>query len=236
MHELIDFLRKLPTPEYLAPFGPYLYALLTAIVFAETGLLVGFFLPGDSLLFTAGMLVATGDLDIVLLNVLLISAAIAGDTVGYWIGRKAGPKIFTREKSIFFARDHLLWTKAFYERHGPKTIVLARFVPIARTFAPVVAGVGCMEYKRFIAYNVLGGIGWVVSLTCAGYALGHVGWVRRNIDLVVVAIILISVMPVVFEFLRSRRARKTEVPAGPEPAPVAEPAAAPAPTAPHSPR
>jgi membrane-associated protein len=206
--DFLDFLRKLPTPEYLVTWGPYLYVFLTAIIFAETGLLAGFFLPGDSLLFTAGMLVATGNLDIILLNALLISAAIIGDTVGYWIGRKAGPKIFTREKSIFFNKDHLLWTKEFYERHGGKTIIIARFLPIARTFAPVVAGVGQMEYRRFVAYNVFGGIGWVVSLTLAGWALGHVAWVRKNIDLVVLAIIIISGLPVVIEVAKQRRRKR----------------------------
>ncbi len=217
MAEFIDFVRKLPSPEYLATWGPYLYVLLTAIVFAETGLLFGFFLPGDSLLFAAGVLVAAGDLDIVLLNVLLISAAIAGDTLGYWIGRKTGPRIFTKEKSFFFNPDHLRWTREFYERHGGKTIIIARFVPIARTFAPVVAGVGAMNYRRFVAYNVLGGIGWVTSLTLLGWALGNVGWVRRHIDLVVLAIIIASISPGIVEWLRHRarqRSRGASSPAG----------------------
>lgn len=205
MMQFVDFLRKLPTPEYLRLWGPYLYALLTAIVFAETGLLVGFFLPGDSLLFTAGVLVGTGDLNVVLLVTLLAAAAIAGDTVGYWIGRTTGPRIFTREKSLFFARDHLLWTKEFYERHGGKTIILARFVPIARTFAPVVAGVAQMQYRRFVAYNVFGGAGWVVSLTLLGWGLAQFEWIRKHIDLVVVAIIFISILPGLVEVIRARR-------------------------------
>jgi membrane-associated protein len=213
--QFIDFLRKLPTPEYLHQWGPYLYALLTAIIFAETGLLVGFFLPGDSLLFTAGVLVGNGDLDIRLLLALLCAAAIAGDTAGYWLGRTTGPRIFKREKSIFFARDHLLWTKAFYERHGGKTIILARFVPIARTFAPVVAGVAEMRYRRFIAYNVFGGIGWVVSLTLLGWGLGQVEWVRKHIDIAVVTIIFLSILPGIIEFLRARRGAASRAAAPP---------------------
>jgi membrane-associated protein len=181
---------------------------------------VGFFLPGDSLLFAAGVLVAAGDLDITLLVGLLSAAAIAGDTLGYWIGRKAGPRIFTRPKSFFFRPDHLVWTREFYERHGPKTIVLARFVPIARTFAPVVAGVGQMEYRRFVAYNVFGGIGWVASLTLMGWGLGQVAWIRRHVDLVVVAIVILSVLPGVIEFLRARARRRAALAAPPGESPV----------------
>ena len=144
------------------------YVVLFAIVFTETGLLVGFFLPGDSLLITAGVVAAAGGLNIWWLNVLLIVAAITGDSVGYAIGARLGPRLFTRPKSLLFNPRHIERTRAFYARHGAKTIVIARFVPIIRTFAPVVAGVGQMEYHRFLFYNVAGGVGWVTSMTWAG--------------------------------------------------------------------
>ena len=149
-------------------------ATLIVIVFIETGLLVGFFLPGDSLLVTAGIFAATGDLNLWTLNIALSLAAIIGDSVGYGIGAKTGPKIFTRENSLFFNRKHLISAKKFYEQYGGFTIFIARFIPILRTFAPVVAGVGAMQYKRFIAYNVFGGIFWVLTTTCTGYFLGRI--------------------------------------------------------------
>ena len=171
--------------------------VLVAIIFAETGLLVGFFLPGDSLLFTAGFIAATTDiLEIRSLIVALSLAAIAGDATGYWIGRKAGEALYERKESRFFKRAHLLKTKAFYEKHGPITIVLARFVPFARTFAPVVAGVGKMQYTRFAAYNVIGGVGWVASMSLAGYYLGRIPIIERNFEKVVLGIIFVSVLPV----------------------------------------
>ena len=178
---------------------------LILIVFSETGLMVGFFLPGDSLLVTAGLFAAKGDLDIWTLNVTLSLAAIAGDTVGYWIGAKTGRRIFTREKSLFFAKDHLLRTKAFYEKHGGKTIILARFMPFARTFAPVVAGIGEMRYRRFIAYNVFGGVGWVASMTLIGFWLGRiVPDIDQHIHKVVAAVIFVSLLPGLIEFARAR--------------------------------
>jgi membrane-associated protein len=184
------------------------YLVLVAIVFTETGLLVGFFLPGDSLLVTAGLVAAAGGLNIWLLDGLLMVAAIAGDSVGYYIGAKSGPRLFTREKSLLFARDHHLRTKRFYERHGGKTIVLARFIPIIRTFAPVVAGVGQMAYGRFLFFNVFGGIGWVLSMTWAGYWLGRtIPNIDRYIHLVVGAVVLLSVLPIAVEVLRARRGR-----------------------------
>jgi membrane-associated protein len=181
------------------------YVALVAIVFTETGLLVGFFLPGDSLLITAGLVAAAGGLDIWLLNVLLIIAAIVGDSVGYAIGYRTGPRIFTREESRWFSKKHLVRTREFYERHGGKTIVLARFIPIIRTFAPVVAGVGQMEYRKFLAYNVLGGIGWVVSMTWAGYLLGHViPDIGRYIHVVIVVVVILSVIPIGLEWWKAR--------------------------------
>jgi membrane-associated protein len=184
------------------------YVALVAIVFTETGLLVGFFLPGDSLLITAGLVAATGALDIWWLNVLLSVAAIVGDSVGYAIGYRTGPRIFTREDSRWFNRAHLVRTRQFYERHGGKTIVLARFIPIIRTFAPVVAGVGQMEYRRFLAYNVLGGIGWVGTMTWAGYLLGHaIPDIGRYIHVVIVVVVVLSVIPIGVEWWRARARR-----------------------------
>jgi membrane-associated protein len=182
------------------------YAVLVAIVFTETGLLVGFFLPGDSLLITAGLVAATGALDILWLNVLLAAAAIVGDSVGYAIGARIGPRLFTREKSWLFNPRHVVRTREFYARHGAKTIVIARFVPIIRTFAPVVAGVGQMPYRRFLVYNVAGGLGWVLSMTWAGYLLGNVvPNIDRHIHIVVIVVIVLSVIPIGVEILRERR-------------------------------
>jgi membrane-associated protein len=188
------------------------YVALVVIVFTETGLLIGFFLPGDSLLITAGLVAAAGGLNIWLLNALLIVAAIVGDSVGYAIGYRAGPRIFTREDSRWFSRKHLVRTREFYERHGGKTIVLARFIPIIRTFAPVVAGVGRMEYRKFLAYNVLGGIGWVVSMTWAGYLLGQaIPDIGRYIHVVIVVVIVLSVIPIGVEWWRARSRRDDAV-------------------------
>ena len=184
------------------------YVVLVAIVFTETGLLIGFFLPGDSLLITAGLVAATGHLNIWWLNGLLIVAAVVGDSVGYAIGWRAGPRLFTRPKSRLFNPKHIERTRAFYVRHGAKTIVIARFVPIIRTFAPVVAGVGQMEYRRFLAYNVVGGVAWVTSMTWAGYALGQaVPNISDHIHVVVGIVIVLSLIPIVIEVVKERRRR-----------------------------
>jgi membrane-associated protein len=184
------------------------YVVLFAIVFTETGLLIGFFLPGDSLLITAGLVAAAGGLNIWWLNVILIVAAVTGDSVGYAIGVRLGPRLFTRPKSLLFNPRHLERTRAFYARHGSKTIVIARFVPIVRTFAPVVAGVGQMEYRRFVFYNVAGGVGWVTSMTWAGYALGRaIPNVADYVHVVVVVVVVLSVIPIVVELIRERRRR-----------------------------
>jgi membrane-associated protein len=184
------------------------YVILVAIVFTETGLLIGFFLPGDSLLITAGLVAATGVLNIWWLTVLLSVAAIVGDSVGYAIGRRLGPRLFTRPKSLLFNPAHIERTRVFYARHGAKTIVIARFVPIIRTFAPVVAGVGEMQYRRFIFYNVAGGIGWVVSMTWAGYLLGQaIPNINDHIHIVVAIVIVLSVIPIIVELVRERRRR-----------------------------
>jgi membrane-associated protein len=182
------------------------YILLVAIVFTETGLLVGLFLPGDSLLITAGLLAGAGILNIWWLNALLIAAAIVGDSTGYAIGTRLGPRIFTREKSLLFNPKHVVRTQRFYEKYGSKTIVIARFVPIIRTFAPVLAGVGAMRYRRFVTYNVVGGIGWVASMTGAGYVLGQtVPNISKHMHVLVIVIIVLSCVPIAVEIYRERR-------------------------------
>jgi membrane-associated protein len=185
------------------------YVALAIIVFTETGLMIGFFLPGDSLLVTAGLFAAKGDLDIFILNGLLITMAILGDATGYYIGRRLGPALFRRESSRLFKKEHLIRTQLFYERHGGKTIIIARFVPIIRTFAPVVAGIAQMKYRRFAAFNIFGGIGWVLSMTLTGYLLGRViPNIDKYIEIVIVVVILVSLLPGVIETLRARRAGK----------------------------
>jgi len=208
----VDFLVSVLTGHYsldaLIQWGGYV--LLVAIVFAETGLLIGCFLPGDSLLITAGLLAAAGHLNIWWINVLLIAAAIVGDSVGYAIGARLGPRIFTREKSLLFDPRHVLRTQHFYEKYGPKTIVIARFVPIIRTFAPVLAGVGAMQYRRFLTYNVLGGIGWVASMSLAGFALGRaVPNISKYMHVLVITIIALSCIPIAVEIYRERRKAST---------------------------
>jgi membrane-associated protein len=184
-------------------YGVWTYLILLVIIFCETGLVITPFLPGDSLLFAAGTFAALGSLDVHLLFVLLAAAAIAGDTVNYWIGATIGPRAFSGKYRLLNQR-HLQRTHEFYERHGGKTIVLARFIPIIRTFAPFVAGVGAMNYAKFILYNVAGGIAWVFVFVYGGYFFGGLEVVRRNFTLVILAIILISVLPIVVEFCRAR--------------------------------
>lgn len=209
---LIDFIRTLTNPDQLRQLlttvfsGWHGYALLFGIVFSETGLLAGFFLPGDSLLFTVGVVAGAGGLNLPGIMAVLIAAAIIGDGVGYLLGRKAGVGVFNRPNSKLFKREHLIKTQEFYEKHGGKTIIYARFVPIIRTFAPFVAGVANMNYGRFLSFNVFGGIGWVVSMTTLGYLLGDNEIVRKHFEKVIIGIILISVLPIVFEYLKSRRA------------------------------
>jgi membrane-associated protein len=188
-----------------AQYGAWTYLILFLIVFCETGLVVTPFLPGDSLLFAAGALAGTGAFDVTALIGVLLVAAILGDTVNYQIGHALGPKVFTAGHSRWFRKEHLDRTHAFFEKYGGKTIVIARFVPIIRTFAPFVAGVGSMTYPRFLAYNVAGGVAWVVSFTLAGYWFGSREIVKNNFSLVIVAIIVISLLPAVWEYVRARR-------------------------------
>jgi membrane-associated protein len=184
---------------------------LVAVVFAETGLMVGFFLPGDSLLVTAGLFAAKGDLNIVWLNLALMAAAIAGDATGYWIGRRAGHALYSRPNSFFFRKQHLVKTHEFYEKHGGKTIVIARFVPIIRTFAPVVAGAAEMTYRQFALYNIAGGIGWVASMTLIGYFLGRaVPDIDKHIHIVVAVVIFLSLLPGIISILREKMKSRSE--------------------------
>ncbi len=187
-------------------YGNWIYVLLFLIVFLETGLVVTPFLPGDSLLFVAGTVAAAGELHVHGLVLLLIAAAVIGDSANYAVGRYLGPRVFRFEDSRFFKRAYLERTHAFFERHGGKTIVIARFVPIIRTYAPFVAGVGAMSYRPFLLFNVTGAILWVVSLTYAGYFFGNLPVVKDNLTLVIVGIIVLSIMPGIVEFWRARRA------------------------------
>jgi membrane-associated protein len=182
------------------------YIALAIIVFVETGLMVGFFLPGDSLLVTAGLFAAKGDLNIFFLNALLMVCAVAGDATGYFIGRKLGPALFKRDDSLFFKKKHLIAAHDFYEKHGGKTIIIARFVPVIRTFAPVVAGIGQMSYRHFAAYNVIGGVGWVFSMTMIGYSLIKIfPGIEKHIHIVIIVVIFLSILPGIIEFLRAKR-------------------------------
>jgi len=192
---------------FLHDYGTWIYLLLFLVVFAETGLVVTPFLPGDSLLFVTGALAATGGLDVGTLCALLIVAAILGDTVNYWIGDWFGLRLFNDPNARFLRREYLDRTHRFYERHGGKTIVIARFVPIIRTFAPFVAGVGEMTYRKFLMYNVLGALLWVLSFVFAGYYFGNLPFVKKNLTLVILVIIILSIMPGVIEYLRHRRER-----------------------------
>lgn len=206
MEVVTEFFQKLGNLEELIRWGGL--TVLIIIVFAETGLLVGFFLPGDSLLITAGLIAAQGYLDIYVLNASLIAAAIIGDQVGYIFGRKTGPKIFTREKSRFFAKDHLIKANHFYEKYGGKAIIYARFVPFARTFAPIIAGVANMNYKKFVSFNIFGGFLWVLSMTLVGYYFGNIPFVKRNFEYVIIGVILLSLLPVVLGYLSHRKENK----------------------------
>jgi membrane-associated protein len=215
LQELVGYILHLEVhlAQLAREYGAWVYAILFAIIFLETGVVVTPFLPGDSLLFAAGALAAFPDgLNVWVLWVLLATAAILGDSVNYWIGHKIGPRAFTG-KVRFLKQEHLERTERFYEKHGGKTIVLARFVPIVRTFAPFVAGVGTMEYRRFLAYNVGGGIFWTGLFLFAGYFFGNIPVVKENFSLVIVAIILLSVLPIAYEMLMARR-RQDAAPAG----------------------
>ncbi|MGI9066886.1 MAG: VTT domain-containing protein [Pyrinomonadaceae bacterium] len=216
IYELFHQLREILNPKViiemlLAKGGIFVYSGLVFIVFAETGLAVGFFLPGDSLLVVAGLFAATGKLNLAILLSSLFVAAVAGDAVGYYTGARLGPRLFSRQKSLLFKPSHLLKAHAFYEKYGGKTIIMARFVPIIRTFAPIVAGAAGMPYRRFVLFNVVGGLAWVFSMILTGYFLGNLLKARFGIDLeehiewVVIIVVLLSLMPPFIEYLKSRR-------------------------------
>ncbi len=217
LHLLKEFLNPKNIIEFLTTKGlPLTYAGLILIVFAETGLAVGFFLPGDSLLVVAGLFASAGKLNVLILLTTLFVAAVVGDAVGYYSGLKLGPRVFTRQKSLLFRPSHLEKAHGFYEKYGGKTIIIARFVPIVRTFAPIVAGAAQMPYRRFVLYNVVGGFLWVFSMILAGYFLGSL--VERafgirledHIEKVVIVVVALSLMPPLIEFIKSRREKKRE--------------------------
>ncbi|HEY2990484.1 MAG TPA: VTT domain-containing protein [Candidatus Binatia bacterium] len=208
MEFLWDWFHQIYDVESLVRVGGL--AAIAVIVFTETGLFVGFFLPGDSLLVTAGIFAARGDLNIWTLDIVVSLAAIIGDAVGYTIGARAGPKIFTREDSLLFRRKHILTAKEFYEKYGGFTIVIARFVPIVRTFAPVVAGVAGMTYRRFAMYNVVGAVFWVLSTTLAGYFLGKmIPDIDKHLHLIIAIVIFVSLLPAIIKFINEKRKAKT---------------------------
>jgi membrane-associated protein len=216
LKDALDFFLHLDKhlSDIIARYGTWTYAILAAIVFAETGLVITPLLPGDSLLFAAGTFAALGALDPVVLNLLLFGAVIAGDNVNYWIGRYIGPRAFTSD-SRFFRRKYLERTQAYFDRHGGKTIIMARFLPIVRTFTPFVAGIGAMRYPRFLAYSLAGAAVWVSGFLWLGYFFGNLPFVKENFGLVVMFIIGLSVVPVIFGVMRDRKAKRARKEAGP---------------------
>ena len=204
MDSLLDFFRRIRDVQGLVAWGGYVG--MSLIVFAETGLLIGFFLPGDSLIVTAGLLAATtGIVNVYLLGLLLTIASILGNTVGYAIGAATGPRLFSRENSLLFNKKHLNRAHAFYEKHGGKTIILARFMPIVRTFVPVVAGIGQMEYRRYMQYNIVGGVAWIWSMLFIGYFLGrYIPGVDKHIEVVILLVIFVSLLPGIIGWWRHR--------------------------------
>lgn len=205
--QIFDYFMHLDTnlAALIATYGVLTYIILFLVIFIETGLVVMPFLPGDSLLFAAGAFAAIGSFNIAFLLLLLGIAAILGDTVNYWLGHFIGPKVFKSKKSIFFNREHLHKAQSFYNKYGAKTIVLARFIPIIRTFAPFVAGIGKMHYGKFLSYNIFGGLLWVATFLFGGYYFGNMPFVKANFEWVILAIIIISVIPAVVEYIRNRK-------------------------------
>lgn len=197
--------------QFASQYGAWLYLLLFVVIFAETGLVVFPVLPGDSILFIAGTVVAVADLNVHVLVFVLSAAAIMGDSVNYSVGHFIGPKVFQRPDSRWLRQEHLLRTQAFYERFGGITIIIGRFVPVIRTFAPFLAGVAGMSYRRFLSYNVIGGVMWITSLVYAGYLFGNIAWVKRNLTWIVLAFVVVSLTPATLTYLRERRARKAKM-------------------------
>lgn len=212
INQLIDFILHIDEHlnNIIIQYGTWTYAILFAIIFVETGLVIMPFLPGDSLLFAAGAFAARGSLDPYLIVILLWIAAVVGDNVNYWVGRYLGPRVFQSESRLLNQR-YLARAHEFYEKHGGKAVIIARFVPIVRTFSPFVAGVSAMNYRRFLVFDVVGGLLWISLFTFAGYFFGNIPAVKKNFELVIVAIILVSVMPMVVEYLRGRRRGRMSV-------------------------
>ncbi len=219
MHHLVDLLHVITHLDthlqaWSASMGIWVYVLLFAIIFVETGLVIFPILPGDSLLFAIGALCANGTLELGIVIPLLFVAAVVGDAVNYSVGRTVGPKVFTSQTSKLLNREHLLRTQAFYEKYGGKTIIIARFVPIVRTFAPFVAGIGKMAYRRFLSFNVVGAAAWVIIATGAGYLLGNIEFVHKHFEIVVLGVVAVSILPAVVEYLKERGKPKIEGVAG----------------------
>jgi len=220
MPSLLDLYRYLTNPDQLAHLlqtafsGWAAYALLAAVVFSETGLLVGFFLPGDSFLFTIGVVAGFGQLNLALLILCLVAACFVGDNVGYFLGYRTGAKIFDRKDGVLFKQAYVTRTQAFFEKHGGKTIIYARFVPIVRTFTPFMAGVGRMPYSRFLTFSFFGGLGWVIAMTALGYSLGNLEIVRKNLEKAILLVILLSISPIILEYIKHRRSNKAPVAVG----------------------
>ena len=214
MHELLDIFRSLTKnlDQFTVDHGNVTYAILMAIVFVETGFVIMPFLPGDSLLFAAGAVASRGFLNAPLLAIGLFAAAVIGDTVNYQIGKAIGPRVMKSESSRWFNKKHLVKTHKFFEKYGPKTIVLARFVPIVRTFAPFVAGAGAMNYRTFIVYNIVGAAAWVTLMLGSGYLLGQIPFVKERFELIVIGIVVLSVLPMVIEWWRARGEKPEESP------------------------
>ena len=192
----------------IATHGTWVYLVLFLIIFCETGLVVAPFLPGDSLLFVAGAIAANGSMEVHLLAGLLAAASFMGDNTNYWIGRFIGPRVFSREGSLLLNPNHLKYTQAFYDKHGGKTVIIARFVPIVRTFAPFVAGIGKMIVPRFMSFAIGGALLWIGSLVYAGYFFGNIPWVKKNLSLVIIGIVILSILPGIVEFMRRKLAAR----------------------------
>jgi membrane-associated protein len=208
MIDILAALPQLPSLEEIIRWGGYF--ILIVIIFSETGLLIGFFLPGDSLLVTAGLFAARGDLDIVLLNLCLWAAAILGNSTGYLIGRKAGTALYNRPQSRLFRRDHLIKTREFYDKYGGVTIMISAFMPFARTFCPVVAGIAQMQYRKFIFFNIAGAIVWISSMTLVGYFLGRsIPGVEKHIEYIVLVVVAVSVSPLAYKYIRHRMKKRS---------------------------
>lgn len=211
LNQAWDFITKLVHPESILLYGGLW--LLVFVIFAETGLLVGFFLPGDSLLFTAGLFVGIGKFDVAIQNVIgfMALASILGDNTGYWIGRRSGPVVFNKKESILFKPEYVNITRDFYQRHGGKTLILGKFIPIIRTFAPVMAGVVQLNYRQFVLYSIVGSVSWTFSITLIGYFLGNtIPWIKDYLEYIIIGLIIITAIPIVRTFRKERALRKQQ--------------------------